>query len=236
MNETIYTPGGVKLPNSKLSLMDWMLRETERTHSLVRRYESPDEHPFFPDVLEKPLLQPLSYPNILHPNNVNVNEDIRSEYVGKFLPQACIYLGREDRGERQENYGSAATCDVACLQALSRRIHFGKFVAESKFLKETDRFVDLIKKEDRVGIDAAITNAAVEAQVLERLKLKAKAYGTDPSFKPEEEPKPKSPRLWLPKINVEAVVTMYKVLLLTIPSHNTSLTVTGNRYSSNQTR
>jgi hypothetical protein len=25
------------------------------------------------------------------------------------------------------NYGSAATCDVACLQALSKRIHYGKY-------------------------------------------------------------------------------------------------------------
>jgi hypothetical protein len=31
------------------------------------------------------------------------------------------------------NYGSAATLDVLCLQALSKRIHYGKFVAEAKF-------------------------------------------------------------------------------------------------------
>lgn len=31
------------------------------------------------------------------------------------------------------NYGSSAMYDVFCLQALSRRIHFGKFVAEAKF-------------------------------------------------------------------------------------------------------
>ena len=31
------------------------------------------------------------------------------------------------------NYGSAATLDVLVLQALSTRIHYGKFVAEAKF-------------------------------------------------------------------------------------------------------
>jgi hypothetical protein len=31
------------------------------------------------------------------------------------------------------NYGSAATLDVLVLQALSSRIHYGKFVAEAKF-------------------------------------------------------------------------------------------------------
>lgn len=102
----------------------------------------------------------------------------------------------------QENYGSSATCDIACLQALSRRIHFGKFVAESKFRSETDKFTRLIKACDRDGIGDAITNAAVEKQVLERLKLKAQTYGTDPSIGADAGDQT--------KINVDAVVAMYK--------------------------
>jgi chorismate mutase len=31
------------------------------------------------------------------------------------------------------NHRSAATLDVLCLQALSKRVHYGKFVAEAKF-------------------------------------------------------------------------------------------------------
>ena len=201
LNQRIYTPGGVKIPGSDLSLLDWMLREQERVHSLVRRYESPDEYPFFPGVLENPILQPLNYPKILHPNTVNVNAEIKQKYIENVLPQACRPFGREDRGETQENYGSSAVCDVACLQALSRRIHFGKFVAESKFQKETERFVALVRAGDREGIDEAITNAQVEKKVLERLRLKAKTYGTDPSTGAEGEE----------KVNVDAAVAMYKV-------------------------
>ncbi|MCJ1283307.1 chorismate mutase aro7 [Xylographa opegraphella] len=204
LNKTIYEPGGVHIPNSGLSLFDWMLREQEHIHSLVRRYESPDEYPFFPDALQTPILQPLTYPKILHMNDVNVNEDIKHRYIKMVLPRACRKFAREDRGETQENYGSAATCDVACLQALSRRIHFGKFVAESKFQTETEKFVDLIRRQDRVGIDEAITNAAVEAKVLERLRLKAKTYGTDPSIGVEGQE----------KINVDAVVAMYKEMVI----------------------
>ena len=178
-----------------------MLREQERFQSLVRRYESPDEYAFFPGSLQKPILQPLNYPKILHPNDVNVNHDIKRKYIDVILPRVCRQFGREDRGESQENYGSAANCDVMCLQSLSRRIHFGKFVAESKFLQETDRFVQLIKAEDRNGIDEAITNAKVEKKVLERLRLKARTYGTDPSVGAEGEG----------KINVDAVVSMYEV-------------------------
>jgi len=180
--------------------MDWSLREQERLQSLLRRYQSPDEYPFYPEVLQTPILPPLHYPKILHANDVNVNQKLKDCYTKHILPAACAQFGREERGEAQENYGSAATCDVNCLQALSRRIHFGKFVAESKFQKETDRFVRMIKVADRKGIDEAITDASVEKKVLERLRLKAKTYGTDPSVTAQD----------AEKINVDAVVAMYK--------------------------
>lgn len=201
LNQTIYVRGGVSIPGSQLSLLEYLLREQERLQSRVRRYQSPDEYPFFPDALEDPVLQPLRYPKILHENDVNVNETIKQRYVEEILPAICPKSEQGDRGEAQENYGSSATCDVNCLQALSRRIHFGKFVAESKFQKEPERFVKMIKENDRAGIDAAITDSKVEQKVLERLGLKARTYGTDPAFPVESGP----------KIDTDAVVSMYKV-------------------------
>ncbi|KAF2645940.1 chorismate mutase [Massarina eburnea CBS 473.64] len=200
LNQTIYVPKGVEIPDCDLSLLDWMLREQEGIQSLIRRYQSPDEYPFFPDALRTPILKPLDYPQILHPNDVNVNGKLKESYTQHILPAACLNTGRGDRGESQENYGSAAHCDVTCLQALSRRVHFGKFVAEAKFLKETERFVKLIKAEDRKGIDVAITDAKVEKKVLERLRLKAKTYGTDPEIGSNSDA----------KVNADAVVAMYK--------------------------
>ncbi|KAI9851326.1 MAG: chorismate mutase aro7 [Thelocarpon superellum] len=201
LNQTIYVQGALQLPNAKLSFLDWMLQEHERLHSRVRRYQSPDEYPFFPEVLETPILKPLHYPVILHPNLVNVNEKLKRSYVDHILPAACARFDREDRGETQENYGSSVTCDVACLQALSRRIHFGKFVAEAKYRQEPELYARLIRAEDRKGLADAITNTKVEAMVLDRLRLKAKTYGTDPSTGAA------APG----KINVEAVVAMYQV-------------------------
>lgn len=200
LNQTIYTPGALPIPSSSLSFLDWYLREQERLQSLIRRFESPDEYPFFPDALQTPLLPPLQYPQILHKNDVNVNDKIKESYIKHLLPAVCPDFGRAERAEAQENYGSSATCDIACLQALSRRIHFGKFVAESKFRTETEKFTKLIKEGDRKGIDEAITNAAVEKKVLERLRLKATTYGTDPSTGADGQV----------KINTDAVVTMYR--------------------------
>lgn len=106
-----------------------------------------------------------------------------------------------DRGASQEHYGSCATQDVAALQALSRRIHFGKFVAESKYRQSPAKYQTMIRKADRAAITEAITDTAVEARVLDRLRLKAIAFGTDPSTGDEG----------LVKIDADAVVAMYKV-------------------------
>lgn len=110
------------------------------------------------------------------------------------------------------------------IQSLSRRIHFGKFVAEAKFQQETERFVKLIKDEDRKGIDEAITNAAVEKKVLERLRLKAKTYGTDPDLGANGSS----------KVNADAVVGMYKVISSTAFSPGHSNNLAGLGHSSDQ--
>ena len=171
--------------------------------SLIRRYESPDEYPFFPEAVQQPILKPLRYPRILHQNDVNVNDKIKKFYTEKFLPAVCPDFGHGDRGESQENYGSAATCDIMVLQAISQRIHYGKFVAESKFRSDEASYIKMIKAEDREGIAASITNSAVEKQVLDRLRLKAQTYGKDPGMS-------NGTAAAQPKINVEAVVSMYQ--------------------------
>ena len=47
-------------------------------------------------------------------------------------------------------------------QALSKRIHYGKFVAEAKFLAAEDRYRALIAAQDEEGIMDALTDRAVE--------------------------------------------------------------------------
>ncbi|KAF2861056.1 chorismate mutase [Piedraia hortae CBS 480.64] len=199
LNPTIYTPGATPLPNSTLSFSDWVLREQEKLQSKIRRFQSPDEHPFFEDAMEPLILPPLQYPKILWDNDVNLNKELKERYVNTILPSICKRSPQERR-EAQENYGSAATADVQCLQALSRRIHFGKFVAESKFRAEMGRFVELIRARDREGLNEAITDRGVEEKVLERFKMKADLYGKDPTLDAA------GPR----KIDVDAVVAVYR--------------------------
>eukprot|EP00475_Leptophrys_vorax_P010641 TRINITY_DN17232_c0_g1_i3.p2 TRINITY_DN17232_c0_g1~~TRINITY_DN17232_c0_g1_i3.p2 ORF type:complete len:117 (+),score=34.15 TRINITY_DN17232_c0_g1_i3:546-896(+) len=85
------------------------------------------------------------------------------------------------------NYGSSAMWDVHILQAMSKRIHYGKFVAEVKFKAQTEKFTEVIKTQDEDAIWELITDAAVEEKVLDRISLKAQTYGRDPSI-PKESP------------------------------------------------
>ncbi|KDD71885.1 hypothetical protein H632_c4227p0 [Helicosporidium sp. ATCC 50920] len=62
------------------------------------------------------------------------------------------------------NYGSAVMYDVAFLQVVSRRVHYGKFVAEAKFREDTQLFTHLIRTQDREGLMQAITDTKVEAK------------------------------------------------------------------------
>jgi hypothetical protein len=55
------------------SFLDVFFGQIEKAHSLMRRYTSPDEHPFYPEELERPILPLLNYSAIIRPNNINLN-------------------------------------------------------------------------------------------------------------------------------------------------------------------
>lgn len=77
------------------------------------------------------------------------------------------------------NYGSAAVADVAALQALAKRVHYGQFVAEAKFRADPGGYAALARAGDRAGIYGRLTDVAVEAAVLARVEAKAAAFGAD---------------------------------------------------------
>ncbi|KAJ3407209.1 chorismate mutase [Chytriomyces confervae] len=177
-NLCIYTEGHENFKFAepvKGSFLDYFLAEMEAVHAKVRRYTSPDEYPFTsPDKLPKPVLPPLKFPQLLCPNDININNTIKQIYVEKIIPSLC------KEGD-DSNYGSSSTKDIEALQVLSRRIHFGKFVAEAKFQdpKTQDEYIRLIEAKDRAGIEALLTNRAVEERLLKRLRLKAFIFGQE---------------------------------------------------------
>jgi chorismate mutase len=174
-NLLIYKPGGISIPGYSGNFMSFLLFETEHIHARVRRYTAPDEHPFSKD-LPSPYLTPMKYDWPIKKTDININDRVLSLYINEFVPLICK---QGDDG----NYGSSAVCDVNILQALSKRIHYGKFVAESKFIKDEETYKTLIRSNNREKILELLTDMKIEDQVLNRVEIKASAYGQDPLSK-----------------------------------------------------
>ena len=170
-NPVIYKPEGVGRELGGESLVQYLLHECERSHAKVRRYTSPDEHPFFHD-LPAPILPAAVYANPLRPNTININDRIWAAYVDEIVPFLCA--AGDDR-----QWGSSSVNDVYLLQALSKRIHYGKFVAESKCRARPEQFDPLIRAGDADALREAITDVAVEKAVLDRVDRKASTYSRE---------------------------------------------------------
>jgi chorismate mutase len=174
----------------------------------VRRYTSPDEVAFHPASVPAPLLPPLAYPPVLDAAasaSLNLNDQVLAAYLGVCLP-ALAAPG--DDG----NYGSAAVADVAALQALSKRVHYGQFVAEAKFRADPAGYAALAQAHDRAGIYDRLTDAGVEAAVLARVRAKAAAFGAD--VDPEADTGGPPADSSSPKVDPAAVAGLYADVVL----------------------
>ncbi|KAI0050410.1 chorismate mutase [Auriscalpium vulgare] len=199
------------------SWLEWFLKEIETFHAKARRYTSPDEYPFTAS-LPAPIIPPIKYPKILYPNNVNVNASILSFYTCAIVPRialsATLKLGcikrangitGDDAHEDDGNYGSAATIDVEVLQAISKRVHYGKFVSESKFIADPAAFIPHIQSRNTDALAALITKPEVEQRLLQRLRKKATLYAQD--FASDGEPLKDGSK---GKLDVDSVVELYE--------------------------
>jgi len=186
----VYKPGGIpglgaplgsnsECPDEELSFLDFMFAGTEALHSMVRRYESPQEHAFFPERLPERTnsLNTLEYAELLSgdpgTDGLNWNEILHKKYIDVIVPAVA------KKGD-DEQYGSSVVNDIAALQALSKRVHFGKFVAESKYRSDPEEFQKLVDAGDADGVMALLTNEEVEKKLLTRARLKASTYGREP--------------------------------------------------------
>ncbi|KAF4577210.1 chorismate mutase aro7 [Pleurotus pulmonarius] len=169
----------------ELSWLEWFLKETEIFHAKARRYTSPDEYPFTEN-LPEPVLPALHFPKILHPNNINVNASVLSFYVNSIVPRItrrATLVSKRVNGDAElnddGNYGSAATIDIEVMQSISKRVHYGKFVSESKFQANPAAFIPHILQPNPEALDALITKPEVERKLLQRLRKKAVTYAQE---------------------------------------------------------
>ncbi|ESQ41036.1 hypothetical protein EUTSA_v10014419mg [Eutrema salsugineum] len=156
------------------SLTEFFVREIEIIQAKVGRYENPEENPFFLDNIPPSVFPTRKYPPALHPKalSVNINQRIWDIYFKELLP---LFVKPGDDG----NYVSTAASDLACLQALSRRIHYGKFVAEVKFRDAPQDYEPAIRAKDTEALMKLLTFEKVEEMVKKRVQKKAETFGQD---------------------------------------------------------
>nr|D2CSU5.1 RecName: Full=Chorismate mutase 2; Short=PhCM2 [Petunia x hybrida]ACI41890.1 chorismate mutase 2 [Petunia x hybrida] len=175
INSTLYKKPSSWFPDFTGSLFQYLFQETEALQSKVGRYLSPEENPFFPDNLPASIVPPSKCPPVLHPvaESININEKILDVYLNQLLPLFCT---EADEG----NYATTAACDIQLLQAISRRIHYGKFVAEVKFRDCSDEYTPLIlAQQDRDALMKLLTFEVVEEMVKKRVAKKAMIFGQE---------------------------------------------------------
>ncbi|KAK4274494.1 hypothetical protein QN277_017703 [Acacia crassicarpa] len=166
------------------SILNFLFRNTEAIQAKAGRYKSPEENPFFPEYLPKSVVPDYPFSKILHPGaaSVNINKSIWALYFQQLLP---LLVASGDDG----NYAQTAAADLSLLQAISRRIHYGKFVAEAKFRESPKDYEPLICAQDKEGLMKLLTSERVEEMVKKRVEKKAMVFGQSVSLERDDDDK-----------------------------------------------
>ncbi|KAK7260976.1 hypothetical protein RIF29_27279 [Crotalaria pallida] len=172
INSHTYDENCNKVPGFSGSLVEFVAKNTEAVQAKAGRYQNPEENPFFPENLPPSLVTSYPFPQFLHAGaaSVNINKSIWKLYFHELLP---LFVASGDDG----NYAQTAASDLSLLQAISRRIHYGKFVAEVKFRQSPKDYEPLIRAKDKEGLMKLLTFEKVEEMVRKRVEKKAKVFG-----------------------------------------------------------
>jgi chorismate mutase len=164
-NVTVYEPDKSGFEGAGgMSLFEIRLRKQESIEAEFGRYHVPEERPFLSDLptAKRSVSLPAKGLFLSDYNIVNMTNKIRHAYLA-LLADICP---PGDDGQ----YGSSVEHDVAALQAISRRVHFGAlYVSESKFQTDPKKYTKLAQKGDQHGLMAALTRADVEERILSRV-------------------------------------------------------------------
>jgi len=185
-NPGAYQPGqSLFQPAESFSLFELRLLFQETLDTQFGRYLIPEERPFHLGLPAPRRVPPQTETGlaIADLETVNVTGSIRQAYLG-LLADLCA-------GTDDGHWGSSVEHDVICLQALSRRIHYGAlYVGESKFREAPDKFRALVAERDDNALVAAITRVEVEQRVLARVRAKVEAVQSvsDPALRKVVDP------------------------------------------------
>jgi chorismate mutase len=165
--------GGIVVPGreGRLTLNDYLM-DRETLDATWGRYGDRREHSFFFQGSVPAMLR--GYPQPLEASKVNRNQEIYDIYLASALRMIC-----RDQRDLPTEYCSGFEADVTALHEISRRVHLGEFVAESKWQDEEDAIRRLVETRDIPALTEALRNRTVERAVTERVGDKAERHQID---------------------------------------------------------
>ena len=148
------------------SLLDVRLKFQEDMDARFGRFEVPEERPFTSklpvatrSVKDLPVF-PLSSLDV-----ISQSAGIKRAYL-RLLDDLCA-------NGSDGHLGSSVEHDVAALQAIARRIHFGAlYVSEAKFRADPVHYEDLATRGNKDAILQALTRSVVEQKIIQRVGAK----------------------------------------------------------------
>ncbi|KOM42062.1 hypothetical protein LR48_Vigan04g226000 [Vigna angularis] len=158
-------------------MINGLFLKTEAVQSKAGRYINPEENPFFPENLPPSAAPDYPFSEFLQGAgaSINTNKEIWKMYFDDLIP---MFIRWGDDG----NYAQTALADLKLLQAISKRIHYGKFVAEVKFRESPKIYEPLIRAKDREALMNELRSESVEERVVKRVERKATVFGQQVSL------------------------------------------------------
>lgn len=155
------------------SYLDFMFRNIENIHSISGRYEAFDERPYYKGLDNSLVIRNyndnISKELVEFSKKINFSPWIKIAY-SNFINELCI------EGD-DKNYGDSVLSDIFNLQAISKRIHYGILVMESKYNENKELYDKLLDNNDDIAIINALKNVEVEEKILNRIMEKTSKIG-----------------------------------------------------------
>ncbi|CAA0838562.1 Chorismate mutase 2 [Striga hermonthica] len=148
------------------------IQDSEAVQARFGRYTLEEETPFSGCNFLRSTLPRMNCTKVLHmpASCFNKSKEIMTAYLD-LLPNITI---NGDDG----HYAPALASDLVCLQAISKRITLGKFVAEAKYNKDPIAYnATILVKNNEDALMKLLTDTKVENEVIQRVAKKAEILG-----------------------------------------------------------